>query len=253
MIIHPHGSLGDQIMLTGLPEAYYKLFGELTFVEGGREDLWKYNPYITKERFGKEFSYSFNSYPKDYMIYYPIRVFYDLTGVICSRNFVHPNLYWPSVKNNNCVVNDQAGWPSRTGYKYLDDLIKDIKKEGFHITYVRNENFRDCFGNCPKKQLTIFDTVLTDMSLSDMITTISNAALYVGYNSGLSQIAGATNTKYVLLDGPVPPINTAHNSCIFATDMLSCRRCVLEDCINNCLQNSENFNDSILDVIRSLK
>lgn len=251
MILNVHGSLGDQIMLTGIPEAYYRLYGEKTYINGGRTEIWETNPFLINKKLGKEFSYSYNSYPKDYMVYYPIRVFYDLTSIIADRNFVKPNLYRDYEKKKICVVNDQAGWPSRVGYSHFEDLVQQVKNLGYEITYIRNENFRNCVGQCPPREINTYDHLLTDIPLSNLIEVIGTCELYIGYNSGLAQIAGALDIPYVMLDGPVPPINTKHNSCILAPDIVSCRRCVKETCLENCLQNLENINDKIIEVIKN--
>lgn len=246
MILNLHGSLGDQVMLTGIPEAYYKLTGEKTYIKGGRHELWDSNPYITGSPEGREFSYAFNEYPKDYMIYYPVRIFYDLTGKIVDRNFVHPNLYRSWERSISAVViNDQAGWPSRTGYRFFEDLVLQFKMFGYSITYVRNDSFANCHGQTMPRQIQSYDQLLLDIPLSNLIEVIGRAGLYVGYNSGLSQLAGALNTPYVMLDGSVPPINTAHNSCIYTPEIKDCRRCVSESCEAMCLASLENINEQI--------
>ncbi len=254
MIIKVHGSLGDQIMLTGLPKAYHKLFGEKSHIVGGRQEIWDGNPYITNKPIGETFSYTFNSYPKDYMVYYPIRLFYDMCGVIADRNFVHPAIY-KKKKNSDfklIVINDQAGWPSRVGYPFFDDLVyKLIEEFDIPVHYVRNERFRDCMGRCPAKEVKNSSTIMQeDVALSDLIDLINDAALYIGYNSGLSHIAGALNTPYIQFDGPIPPINTVHNSCIYVPNILACRRCVSEVCNEACLVNMSNINDEIIKVIK---
>lgn len=252
MIIHSHGSLGDQIMLTGIPEAYYNLFGEKSYIDGGRTEIWENNPFTTTERVGKDFNYGFNAYPKDYMIYYPIRIFYDLTGYISNRDFVHPNLYKSFNRDHICVVNDQAGWPSRVNYVYFEELVQQIKSLGYVITYIRNDNFRDCCGNCPTQQIFTYDHILKDIPLKNLIEVIGSCELYIGYNSGPAQIAGALNTPYIQFDGPIPPINTVHNSCILAPNITHCRRCIMEQCENHCLARLENINDFIIQTIKDV-
>lgn len=250
MILNCHGSLGDQIILTGIPEAYYKLYGEKTYVNMVRTEIWDDNPYLTNEKSGIEFTYNFNVYPKDYMIYYPVRIFYDLTGHIVESSFVRPKIYKSFHRDKICVVNDQAGWPTRTGYRYLNDLITQIKDLGYVITYLRNELFRDCIGNCPPEQITKWDHKLVNIPLSNRIEVIGSCQLYVGYNSGNAQLAGALDTPYIQIEGSVSPINTRHPSCIYVTDIPGCKRCCSDSCHMNCLSNLDNINHKIINVIK---
>jgi len=220
MIIKAHGSLGDEVMLTGLPEAYNKITGQFIGITTNRHYLWENNPYI-KDSSREEFSYAFNVYPKDYLIYYPIRLFFDLTGFIVDRNLVQPNLYKPRVENNEkiIVVNDEAGWPSRRGYPYFNTLCKDLKDLGYAIYYTRG-NTLDCMGHQSEKTITNYtynDNGGTP-NLVQVIDLLQRAAFYIGYDSGLAQLAGALKVPYVLLSLAIPPINTAHNSCIYALD-----------------------------------
>ena len=248
MNIVSHGSLGDQVMLTGLPEALLQLTGESSKIIGQvKSELWLHNPYIIKEDAGREFSYSFNT-KSDYMIYYPVRIFYEMTGMIVDRFLVQPNLYRNITKiPKRIVVNDQAGWPTRRGYPYFNDLCKSLKDLGYEICYLRHNGFRDCNGNFSERVITNYSYTAFDTSLEDAINRIGEAEFYIGYDSGYSQLAGALKTKYVLISGSVAPINTAHDSCIYTVNI--CPHCGLENCEKKCLEFSYNFNHLVLERI----
>jgi len=249
MILKLHGSMGDHIMMTGIPEAYYKKFGEKTKVISKYSDeFWKRNPYITEESFGKEYSLRFNSSKIDYMIYYPQRVFYEITGLIIDRKKVQPNFYIGRDTDSKLVIiNDQAGWPSRRGYRYFNDLSLKLIKGGFHVCYLRNEGFGDCVGQYSKREITDYSSLLEDPSMIQMINKMAEAFVYIGYESGLSSMAGALKIPYVLFNSSVPPINVCHDTCIYYTD--NCNYCCADQCTENCLSKCENRNDGIVEII----
>jgi len=249
MRINVHGSLGDQIMLTGIPELYYKLYNEKVSLAGDiKPELWKYNPYV-EDRHGDDFSYAFNATEKDYMIYYPVRIFNDMTHRTVDRKHLQPNFYREYIKKpGTIVVNDQAGWPSRRGYIYFDALCKELINSGFTVIYSRNESSLDCFGKSSEKVIHSFSEQRHNLSLDSMINLVGSAEFYIGYDSGMAQVAGATKTKYVLLSSSVPPINTAHDSCIYYLDNINCRRCVATTCNKQCF---EDKNQEIIGTIRS--
>jgi hypothetical protein len=254
MILQVHQGLGDQIMHTGLPEAYYKIFGEKIGITGHREELWQYNQYVDWHAEGNVISLPFNQ-PRDYMIYYPVRLFYDFTGWIVNKDLVQPNIYIkPDRNKHRLLVNDQSGWPTRVGYPYFEELIVKLRELfRFEIRYIRNENFRNCIGQCPPRELSTFDVLLENLSLDGLIYEFQHAGLYVGYDSGLAQLAGATNTPYVLLEGPVAPINTVHNSCVWYLDLPNCKKCNLDNCFRYCLSQAKNYNPEIIWNIGNLK
>jgi len=253
MILNIHGSLGDHIMATGLPEAYFKLTGEYTYIKteraGGDPVYWENNQYVSKQPVGELRSLAFNAYPKDHMVYTPVRMFYDISGHIMDRSQVHPNLYKALQPDGDLiVVNDQAGWPSRRGYPYLDELIHSLLGDGWQVCYMRNDEFADCFGSRSARQLTGC-TFEVQPTLRQGVEVLQRASVYIGYDSGYAQVAGALGVPYVLLAGPIPPVNTAHDSCIYALDIPGCRRCCTTSCENGCLQNAPNRNGEIRDAI----
>lgn len=248
-----HGSLGDHVMCTGIPEAYYDDYGEFTYVETAHPVLFKNNPY-TANSFSditKEYSLAFNQYPKDYMIYYPVRIYYDITGRIADRLEVHPKLYKPTsqLAERTIIVNDQAGWPSRVGYKYFNELVLLLKGYGNTIWYIRNQGSLNCIGQQSPEIITHYTHKAFNIPIEEVIDRLSECDLYIGYDSGLSQLAGALGIPYAMLSGSVPPINTAHNSCIYALDPI-CMRCCKDTCEFKCLEHSDNHNDKILDAIK---
>jgi len=240
-------------MSTGLPEAYFKLMGEKTYIKteraGGDPVYWENNLYLSEQPTGECKSLAFNAYPKDYMIYTPIRMFYDISGYIVDRSEVHPNLYKERQPEENLiVVNDQAGWPTRRGYSYLDQLICGLLDNDWRICYMRNDEFADCFGQRSPRQLTRY-TFEVQPTLRQGVETLQKAAIYIGYDSGYAQIAGALGVPYVLMSGPISPISSKHDSCIYAFNTPGCRRCCANSCPNNCLQNMPNRNREIESAI----
>lgn len=252
MILQLHSSMGDHVILTGIPEAFYKLFGEKTHVPNKYSDLfWEHNPYVTDKPTGDRFGLHLNASAKDYMIYYPVRVFYDLTQYIVDRSAVQPNLYMSrTVDENLVIVSDQAGWPNRRGYPFLNDLVLKLQGLGFYVMYIRSDGYKDCFGQHSPRQLTVFDNELQSPIIGHLIDAMRRAAFYIGYDSGIAQIAGALKIPYVLLAGSVPPINTAHDTCIYAMD-IRCKRCADPNCGSNCLSLATNCNEKIIEAIKN--
>lgn len=254
MILKLHGSMGDHLMATGIPEAYFKLYNEKTFIDASKYKLfWNSNPYITNERIGQVHSLIFNTH-RDYLIYYPTKIFYDITGRIVDRDLVQPNVYTEySPKENLVVINDQAGWPTRRGYPYLEDLSKSLMQSGFKVVYLRNDTFRDCNNKVSSRTVHSFDSQFKDKFLEDIIDLFKETSFYIGYESGLSSLAGAIGTKYILIEGSVPATNVAHNSCIYVLKNTNCHYCAAENCERLCLSHSENKNEEILKVIKEWK
>lgn len=257
MILHLHGSLGDHVIATGLPEAYFNLTGEKTYIKteraGGNPVYWEDNPHVLKQPTGEYKSLGFNTYPKDYMIYTPVRMFYDISGYIVDRSEVRPNLYKERHPEKDLIViNDQAGWPSRRGYPYLDELVHELLDKGWKICYMRNDEFADCFGQRSPRQLTRY-TFEVQPTLRQGVETLQSAAIYIGYDSGYAQISGALGVPYIVMSGPIAPISSIHGSCIYAFNIPGCRRCCANSCPNNCLQNISNRNEEIKAAILTSK
>jgi len=251
MILEIQGSLGDSVLLTGIPEAYFKLTGEKTFVMTRFPVLFENNPYITTEKSGKKFTNPLNSSLMEFMIYYPVLVYWKLFGVVLNREQVHPNLYLDVERENDLVlVNDQAGWPSRRGYPYFGELVDELSKD-YRIMYMISNNYRDCVGKTPAKTVTSFDYLSTDQTVKDIINQMAKSSLYIGYDSGYSTIANATKTPYVYLAGSVPPVSTLGDTCIYS--LTSCKRCAVDTCQNRCLENTPNVNGEILKRIKDVK
>jgi ADP-heptose:LPS heptosyltransferase len=245
--------MGDHLIATGIPEAYYKLFGEKTYISSKySEEFWNTNPYVTNDKIGNHFSLRFNSSLVDYMIYYPVRVFYDITGQVVDRKFVHPYIYKHRNPNKNLVViNEQAGWPSRRGYKYFNDLAERLIAIGFTVCYLNNSSFRDCLGQPSPRTVTACSIEVKNPPMHDLIQLLSTAKVYIGYDSGLAQLAGALKVPTVSLYGSIPAINTMHDYCIYYVD--NCQHCCADQCTKNCLSNTENKNGEILERVLELK
>lgn len=259
MILDVHGNLGDQVMFTGIPEAFYERFGEKTYISGEacRKELFETNPYLLDQPIGKKLSFGIQN--KDHEIYYPVKIFRDIseqfTGApwILDREKVAPNLYRTPVRRNAnlVVVNDQAGWPSRTGYPYFNDLSVMLLKKGFTVNYLYNNNFHDCNGNVSQESIYDFSYRSGNESLSELIEKLSICFLYIGYESGIMHLAGALGTPCVYITGSVPSIS-APDSCIFITKLDHCRKCHQENCPNMCLHSAHNQNDAICSAIDRL-
>lgn len=235
-------------MATGLPYAYYTCFGEKVNVVNPRNpEFWSSNPYVTTEVKGHVWNLTHNA-RRDYMIYYPVRLFYDMTGLIVNRDLVQPNIYKErnNVHESVILVSDQAGWPSRRGYPHYNALLEELKD--YDIWYIRSTTFRDCFGTLNERTLTRFDRIIENPSIPDLIKIMGEVGFYIGYESGYCSLAGAMGVPYVCLTASVPPINVAHNSCIYALDICS-GYCCAEKCDKMCLQSAPNKNEDIIGEI----
>jgi len=183
LVIDPYWSLGDVIMCTGLPEAFFKLYGEKTHIVNPKMiGLWQNNPYLSPEPIGQRFTVSPNTH-KDYISYYPQRLFYNLTGQLVNKKDVSPRFY---VNYNpvpgRIVINDAAGWPSRRGFN-LDEVCNRL--QDYEIVYLHN-TFRDCFGQLLPPTITHYSEVKNDV---DPIELLRTASLYIGFESGLTHLA----------------------------------------------------------------
>lgn len=251
LVIDKNMSFGDFIMCTGIPKAWYTCFKERVYIPNKRAvELWENNPYVSDVPLGKNINVTANAH-RDYMIYYPVRIFYDISGgLIVDRELVQPDIYQKREPiKKRILVNDQAGWPTRTGYPYLNDLVTELRAAGYSIGYLRNEHFRNCFGQIQNKQLVEFDYSVTNiMDNKVLIRELLQASFYIGYDSGISQLAGALKIPYVALQCCVPPINTVHDSCIHYLDICQ-GYCCSPDCKKKCFAQSPDFNSEIIKAI----
>ena len=250
MILNLWGSLGDHVIMTGIPEAYFKIFGEKTKVINKHSDLfWNNNPYIIEQSVGKDCHFAPNN-PDTYQVYYPLRVFHDITGIWIDEIDVQPNLYIPRKTIPKLVImNDQAGWPSRRGYRYFTNLSRRLIGEGYTVAYLRNNGFRDCTNKISAGQIWNYSYMLENLPMPQLIDRMSEAALYIGYDSGISALAGALKIPYITFYGSIPAINTAHDTCIFAVD--ECDHCCTDQCNKSCLTLYEDKTDEIMERIKA--
>jgi ADP-heptose:LPS heptosyltransferase len=250
MILHLWGSLGDHVIMTGIPEAYFKIFGEQTKIIDKHSDLfWNNNPYITEESIGKDYYFNANTVDT-YQYYYPQRVFHDITGLWVDREDVQPNLYIPRKTIPKLVImNDQAGWPSRRGYRYLTNLSIRLMENGYIVAYLRNTGFKDCTNKVSAGQIWKYSYILENLPMPQLVDKLSEAALYIGYDSGISAIVGAFKIPYITFYGSIPAINTTHFTCIYAID--ECDHCCTDQCNKNCLTLYEDKTDEIMERIKA--
>jgi hypothetical protein len=247
--IHKNMSLGDYVMCTGIPEAYHTVYGENTYLINKKvHELWEQNPFVADTPNGSTLSFTPNE-RKDYMIYYPIKIFYDLTGLIVDRELVKPRIY--KVRNpekRTILVNDQSGWPSRRGYRYWNELVTELQELDYQIYYFRYDKYRDCLGKPMPEEVRHPDNKFINPSNTDLIDLFCSVEFYIGYDSGPSHIAGALNVPYVALQSSVPPINTCHDSCIYTAKICS-GYCATPQCNKNCLTTAPNINYKIIRAI----
>lgn len=246
MILKLHSSLGDQLLLTGLPEAYYRICHEkMNVVPTRLPSAWRDNPYVDPHAGGPEFSPRPNVDPRDFLIYTPVRVFYEMTGIIVDRKVVHPRIYRPRMVQHRIVlVNDQAGWPSRWGYPYLNELVDSLHYRGWTVHYIRHDGFRNCLGRITPPQIQSYDLKISGGDDATLMSAMSYAALYIGYDSGLAVLASAWGVPSVIFFGAVPPVTTAGDNCIYAAEV--CGHCLRDSCDKGCLLSAESENEEIL-------
>jgi ADP-heptose:LPS heptosyltransferase len=250
MILGTHGSMGDVVIMTGIPQAYFELFGEKTkIVNKYASVFWDTNPYITEENIGNTCTIRDNMTKEDYMQYYPQRVFKEITGISVDREKIQPNLYKERTPIPRFVImNDQSGWPSRRGYRYFNNLASRLIQEGFLVYYLRNNRFRDCIGRFQIESINTYTNRLDDLSIPQTIDWFSRASFYIGYESGLSTLAGALKVPYITFYGSIFPINTTHDSCIYYID--NCDHCCKDQCSKNCLTFYEDMTDPVMERIK---
>lgn len=232
------GSLGDHVVYTGIPEAFYKKFGIKLFVESPYFPLWENNPFVTTERLDDVFKMEYEQTEEDWNMYKPRRVFMQMTGVDPEKESlsVSPNLYKTrNIEPNLIIVNDEAGWPSRRGFLHWDSLLTALRKKGFKIISLKTTTYRDCTGQLVENPITVFDEQIINPALSTVIDLLSRAKYYIGYESAYAHIAGALGVKYILFLGSLPEICIKHPSCIHV--ITSCKvPCHKEVCARSCLK-----------------
>jgi ADP-heptose:LPS heptosyltransferase len=221
------GSLGDHVVYTGLPEAFYKIFGIKLFVESSYSPLWRNNPFIASERLNDVFKMEYEQIENEWNTYKPRRVFMQMTGVDPEKEGISvcPKLYRSrNTEPDLIVVNNEAGWPSRRGLLYWDLLSKHLKQKGFKVISLRTPTYKDCTGQIIDEPITIFDKQFINPTLETVIDLLSCAKYYIGYESAYAHIAGALEIEYVLFLGSLPEICIKHPSC----------KLVVSGCVSPC-------------------
>ena len=247
MILSLHGGLGDSACYTGIPEAYFKKFGEKLYIRSYYTEFWENNPYcilgapsepdeIHKLRFEK------HGEEKDWAKYRPQRLFSEMTQSEVEYEEVQPKLYTPrDTIPRRLVVCDEANWKSRRGYQHLPKLIANLGEMNWDTFLIRNggtETDREVF--------TSDHTV--NFNLKDTINFIATADLYIGYDSGLAHIAAGLGVPYILILGSTPPVVMKHASCLHAAEV--CQHCFTNECPHQCLANSDDKNEEIKNIIK---
>lgn len=254
MNLYLNGGLGDHVIQSGIPEAYYKLYGERTYIPNRKHPiLFQNNPYLSDIPLG--INNILNSERgNDNEVYYPVRVFRDITGVEIKKEEVLPNLYIEKeIQSDLCIVNDQAGWPTRWGYPYLQDLITDLMNMGWRMIYLRNDRFVDCNGTHSPRQISNVkpQDVYLDVPMETVVDLIKRAGLFVGYDSGLYQLSAALRVNSLLVAGSVNYVRAESptSACVINT----CRsKCHLENCTQMCIRNTTKYSNEVLEVCRGV-
>jgi ADP-heptose:LPS heptosyltransferase len=241
-----HSSMGDHVIMTGIPEAFFNLYGEKTFViHRYSDDFWNHNPYITNVPTGKLYSLRPNGTPQDFATYYPARVFQEITGTPIDKKLVQPNIYIPRRPMPHLVVmNDQSGWPSRRGYRYWNELAINLINNGFLVYYLRNDNFLDCIAHTMPRLITAYATVLNNLSIPQTIDILSQAVAYIGYASGMTSLAAALKIPLVTFYGSIPAENGLHDVTVYYTD--NCDHCCADQCNKMCLTLLEDKSNEVV-------
>jgi ADP-heptose:LPS heptosyltransferase len=247
-----HGSLGDHAILTGLPEAIFELTGEKTALPNKREDLlWALNPYVDDNAGGLAVTPASNS-GKDYGIYYPARVIYDLLGKHVHASKVQPNLYLPRLSPDYVVLNDQAGWPSRRGYKFWNELARALQKMGYTVVYLHNPNFADCCNMVSAPTVFEANYFVDDFRIGTLIPILRHAIAYIGYESGLTHVAAGLKVPHGTFIGAVPPINVVHECNLF--HVAACETfCCSDNCEKQCLGKLHDSSQQIALHLRAME
>lgn len=237
------GPLGDRVIYSGVPEAYHRVTGHKlrlgSYTEQGVvfHAVFDHNPYAVIDDTRPVLVGRGDVVPRlhfecvtDDVVneYRPRLLLFDLTGRWQDRDSVNPNLYVPRRPvARRCVVSDEAGWESRRGYPHLDALVRALNADGWETVLMRNLGMSP-----PQVQSASHRACFT--SLWDAIHFLATAELYVGYDSGLANVAGALGVPYLLLCGATPSCTVRHRSCVWAYDCcpipcvsFACRRCCL--------------------------
>ena len=259
------GSLGDHVCYTGLPEALYKhnhgKDPEKTEVITKYPKLFEHNPYVSNvlnginhptDLLSPYFEIPYETELWHWLVYRPVRAYYQLTGNIIDRNEVQPNLYLlRKTKLGHIVIADQAGWPTRRRGPggNLDKLAIRLLDLGYHVTVIHNPNYTDCFGNKVPREIEHYNLSVNDNYIS-IIQFLQEAQYFIGYDSGIAHLAGALKVPSILLAGSVPPIVFAHNSAIKIFDTCG-KHCHSEKCNYElpCLWTSPDTDWEIADII----
>lgn len=258
------GSLGDHVCYTGLPEALFKNWERhpKATVITKYPELFTHNKFVKKveyeysPQYANELGIPFEIESWHWLVYRPVRAYYQITGNIIDRNEVQPNLYLPrKTKLGHIVMADQAGWPTRRRGPggNLDKLAIRLLDLGYHVTVIHNPNYTDCFGNKVPREIEHYNLSVNDNYVS-IIQILQEAQYFIGYDSGIAHLAGALKIPSILLAGSVPPIVFTHNSAIKVFDTCD-KHCHSEKCSYElpCLWNFPDTDQEIVDIIEKGK
>lgn len=249
--LYLHGSLGDHACYTGLPELYYKKYGKKLGIISEQQDLWKNNQFCELNVVSSDvctLRYERCGDLSDWKLYRPYRIFCELTGEEhpeLTKEDLCPNLYYEKRnKQKQIVICDEAGWESRRGYSFMNELVEELKYVlGIHIIYHRHKNYGPRQINCIEPQ---------NLSLEHLFYYLSISLCYIGYDSGLMHIAAGVNTPQIIFFGGTPSEIIAHSNTLLCLN--GCQNpCTIENCSNQCLKNYENVNNIIIQTVDYLK
>ena len=257
-LLIPKGSLGDHVCYTGLPKVLKFHFGKDIIVQTKYPKLFDYNPYVSRVILPNEsrpedvtgsFEIPYETQEWQWLVYKPIRAYYQLTGKIIDRKEVQPKIYFPlDSRLGYITIADQAGWKTRRGYSFLDNLANQLLDNGYHITVIHDPNYTDYNGNRSEREVNHYNVSVKE-DYSTLIRIIAESRYFIGYDSGPAHIAQALGIPSIIFTGSVPPINVIHDAAIKVYDTCE-RHCNKENCEYNCLSNYKNVNDEIIDIIK---
>ena len=247
MIFEVHWSLGDHVCYTGIPQAYHKYFGfklGLLSDNSNYDPVWANNPYICKPNPSdvSRYKVQIETLPSDWRYYRPQRIFYEMTNLWVPAQEVQPRIYRErKTVPGRILLCNEAGWPSRQGYQYWNDLVKTLNNK-YDTFAINNKNYSTDEPIQAKNNLRL--------SLENTIEFLTTTELYIGYDSGLAHLAGGLGIPYVLICGSVPSYIVRHLSCICAIE--TCENpCCVKVCQQHCLAASKNRNAEILERINA--
>lgn len=243
-----HGNLGDHAAFTGVPYAYWKSIGRRLFLWTDRPEfrcLWERNQYceLVETPVGKTYSVRFEDYGdfEDWKRYRPQRIYAELTGLEAAKEDVSPALnYERAPVDRRIVVCDQATWPNRRGYRYLDALLAQLRDLGWEVIYLRNTEVSERQVFC--------EHVMLKLNLPQTIQFMTTASLFIGYDSGLAHIAAGLRIPSVQFAAATPPEVFKHNNCIYCLE--ACSHCCTDQCSGCCLSSCLDQNAEILSHIQ---